>query len=94
MKQAPDINLKSDEHCLTIGKLKKMLYRFGPEESNLPVFVERIHDHYFENNGWTTLKVSNDLYTEYEEDSDFKDEFIKSWCATKNKNGLLIYCHY
>ena len=86
MKQASDINLNSNEHCLTIGELKEMLYKFGPEEANLPVFVERIHDHYFENRGWTTLKVEGD----YPED---KDEFIKSWCATKNKNGLLIYCH-
>lgn len=86
MKQAPDINLMSDEYCLTVGKLKEMLYRFGPEEANLPVFVERIHDHYFENNGWTTLKIEGD----YEQ----KDEFIKSWCATKHEKGLLIYNHY
>ena len=86
MKQAPDINLKSDEYCLTIGRLKEMLYRFGPEEANLPVFVERIHDHYFDNNGWTTLKIGG----QYEE----KDEFIKSWCAVKHKKGLLIYNNY
>jgi hypothetical protein len=87
MKQAPDINLESDEYCFTIGKLKEILYRFGPEEANLPVFVERIHDHYFDNNGWTTLKVKGD----YPEQN---DEFIKSWDAIKNENGLLIYCHY
>lgn len=84
---ANDIDLNSHDFNLTVGRLKEMLYRFGPEEANLPVFVERMHDHYFQKRGWSTLKVEGD----YPED---KDEFIKSWCAVKNENGLLIYNHY
>jgi len=87
---AEDINLESFEDYCTVGDLKEMLYKFGVNESKLPVFVERVHDVYFQKNNWTTLKVDDSLYP----DSDLKDEFIRAWCPSKQKNGLLIYCHY
>ncbi len=89
MKKAPDWKLENQPN-FTIGDLKEILYSIGPECKDMLVFVERVYDVYFEEHNWTTLKIENDIFPED------KDEFIPSWCCTidKEKNALLIHCHY
>lgn len=73
---------------MTVGWLKKFI-----EENNIPdeslILVERVHDVYFEERGWskTSTFKENDL-----EDT----EYHPIWCPVKYKNddNLYLDLHY
>ena len=62
------------QHDYTIGDLYFQLKELIEEEKiplNTPVVYQRIEDHYFERNGWKTVKVKGDNYynsVEFNED--------------------------
>ena len=78
----------SDEHYLTVGKLKKLL-----EECNLPddapVIYEVIPDIYFKEHNWdkSVFKVPDPSW-------DYENDYVQAFDAWKNDNHLLLSAHY
>jgi len=47
---------------LTVGDLRNFLEKNRGMSNDAPVVVERVEDHYYENNGWSVYKKGGDLY--------------------------------
>lgn len=81
-KLTKDEIVNSFSHSLTVGDLKKFI-----EENNIPdnakVMVQRVHDHYFENNNWGVYLKEGYWYNSAEKTNDNMLEEIE-----RRNNGL------
>lgn len=69
---------------MTVGDLRKAIKGLP---TNAPVYVERIHDMYFDKHGWETKNKG-----EYENHT----EYIRAWGVARwpKDKSLYIDCHF
>ena len=77
-----------NDMVLTVGELKKKLRNI---KDDVPVFIERIEDVYFEEYGWTTEQIIFQS-DENGEPFDYTD-IIKASSSSSSDKRVIIYAH-
>ena len=77
--------------------IKELKERIKDLPDDMPVYIQRIEDHYFENNGWSTKEFVFEQWPGREPDM---SDYILAWSGNKTWNkdkteyAFVIEAHY